>query len=373
MPPPDAVLNNVGQATQSVGQVGQQVVEIVGNDLFFGNSLGLWVRAAVIFASIFIPILVLKFFAKKVYKNHKKEYGDQITAKVFLFSCLSKINFFVAIFIALFPALESLTLPGKVGATAKYLFVVSLFIQILIWANDTLNLYGQIYLQKNPTAQTSMNVFSLMWKVITFALIIVIMLDQLGFNITALIAGLGVGGIAIAFALQNVLSDVFGSLAIILDKPFKVGDYIQVGAYEGIVENVGLKTTRVRSSWGELLIFSNNELIKSTIQNFGEVRERRISLMVGVTYETPHEKLIKIPEIIRNAVFSQKSTSIGHVTLKKLADSSLNFEVWYFIQEIEGRNWREIEHNINLEIIRLFEKDGISFAYPTRTVYTKSF
>jgi small-conductance mechanosensitive channel len=354
-------------------EIVNQFGQLVSGDLILGNTLVQWIAAAVIFVSVFIPLMALKLFSKKVYRKHKTEYEDQITAKVFLFSNLAKINFFVTIGIALFPAIESLSMPASMDVAAKYLFIVSIFVQILIWANNTLNLYGLIYLQKNPTAQTSMNVFSLMWKVITFALIIVVMLDQLGFNITALIAGLGVGGIAIAFALQNVLSDVFGSLAIILDKPFKVGDYIQVGSFEGTVENVGLKTTRVRSSWGELLIFSNNELIKSTIQNFGEVQERRISLMVGVTYETPHEKLLKIPEIIRTAVFSQKGTSIGHVTLKQLAESSLNFQVWYFIQEIESIKWREIEHNINLEIVRLLEKNGISFAYPTRTVYTKNF
>src|SRR5690606_35003722 len=115
--------------------------------------------------------------------------------------------------------------------------------------------------QKHPNAVTSLGVFTLMWKVAAFTLIIVIMLDQLGFNITALLAGLGVGGIAIAFALQNVLSDVFGSLAIILDKPFRIGDSIQIGSFAGRVEKVGLKTTRVRSSVGEQLIFSNNELL----------------------------------------------------------------------------------------------------------------
>jgi small-conductance mechanosensitive channel len=354
-------------------EVVNQVGDLVSKDLILGNSLVFWIRAAIIFASVFIPILAIKIFSKKVYKKHLATQDDEINAKIFIFSVLSKINFFITIIIALYPAFESLNFPSKLEAAAKYIFIVAIFLQILIWANDILNLYAQKYVQKNPAAATSMNVFSLIWKVIAFALIIVIMLDQLGFNITALIAGLGVGGIAIAFALQNVLSDVFGSLAIILDKPFKVGDYIQVGTFEGTVENVGLKTTRVRSVWGELLIFSNNELIKSTIQNFEAVREKRISLMVGVTYETPHDKLTKIPEIIRTAVFSQKSTTMGHVILKQLADSSLNFEVWYFIQQNEAVKWREIQHNVNLEIVRLLEKEGISFAYPTRTVYTKSF
>lgn len=353
-------------------EVVDQVKEVVHTNLIWGNSLVDWTRAAIIFVAILLVAGIVRFVARKLRKKHLAERQDELPFKLFLYSNLGMLSFFVTCFIAQYPALMSLEVSARALKISKYLFTIAIFSQILIWANNTLNLYGQKYIQKHPDSVTAMNVFSLMWKVAAYTIIVLVMLDQLGFNINALIAGLGVGGIAVAFALQNVLSDVFGSLAIIFDKPFKVGDTIKIGEFMGRVEKVGLKTTRVRSGVGELLVFSNNELLKSIIQNFGDLQERRISQLIGVTYETPHEKLSKVPELIRQAIFSQPNTSVDHITLRQFADSSLNYEVWYFIRIDSNNLWLEIEHKINLEIIRLFEKEGISFAYPTRTVYTKN-
>ncbi len=353
-------------------QIVEQVKDLVTEDLILGNPLLAWVRAAIIIAIVLVGVSGIRLFARRLRKKHLEAHQDDISVKLIILSNLGMLNYLVAVFIAQYFAIMSLAVSARAYRISKYLFIIAVFMQILIWANNTLNLYGQKYIQRNPSSITAMSVFSLMWKVAAFTLIFLVMLDQLGFNITALLAGLGVGGIAIAFALQNVLSDVFGSLAIIFDKPFKVGDTIQIGTFIGRVEKVGLKTTRVRSLRGEQLVFSNNELLKSTVQNFGDLQERRISQVIGVTYETSHDKLKKVPEIIKEAIFSQPNTSLDHITLKQFADSSLNFEVQYYIRIAEEAPWLQIEHNINLEIIRLFEKEGISFAYPTRTVYTKN-
>ena len=353
-------------------EVVSTVTKVATGDLILGNPLIDWIRAAIIVGVVILITGAIKFAAKTICKKHFSETDDEITFRSFLFSNIAKLNFVVACFIALYPAILTLEMRPKVYLIAKYLFIIAIFSQILIWASNTLELYGKKYLQQHPDSATAMNVFSLMWKIAAYTIIIIVMLDQLGFNINALIAGLGVGGIAVAFALQNVLGDVFGSLAIIFDKPFKVGDVIQIGSFTGRVEKVGLKTTRVRSQRGEQLVFSNNELLKSTIQNFGDLQERRVTMLLGVTYETPFETLKKVPEVVREAIFSRKNTSVDHVTLKEFAESSINFEVWYYIKITEDQTWPEIEHEINLEIVRLFEKSGISFAYPTRTVYTKS-
>lgn len=353
-------------------QVVEQVKEVVHTDLFLGNSIVDWTRALIILFAVLLSLGAVRLVARKLRKKHIAEKQDELPFKLFLYSNLGMLSFFVGFFIAQYPAVMSLAVSARAYKISKYLFIIAIFSQILIWTSNTLNLYGQRYIKANPDSVTAMNVFSLMWKVAAYTIIVLVMLDQLGFNINALIAGLGVGGIAVAFALQNVLSDVFGSLAIIFDKPFKVGDTIKIGEFMGRVEKVGLKTTRVRSGVGEQLVFSNNELLKSTIQNFGDLQERRISQVIGVTYETSYEKLAKIPELIRKAIFSQSNTSVDHITLRQFADSSLNYEVWYFIRIADDTPWLEIEHLINLEIIRLFEKEGISFAYPTRTVYTKT-
>jgi len=353
-------------------QVVDQVREVVHTDLILGNSLVDWTRAFVILFTVLLILWTVRLVARKLRKKHIAEKNDELPFKLFLYSNLGMLSLTVGFFIAQYPAVVSLAVSARAYRISKYLFIIAVFAQILIWASNTLNLYGQKYIQQHPDSVTAMNVFSLMWKVAAYTIIILVMLDQLGFNINALIAGLGVGGIAIAFALQNVLSDVFGSLAIIFDKPFKVKDTIQIGTFIGKFEKVGLKTTRVRSQRGELLVFSNNELLKSTIQNFGDLQERRVMIIVGVTYETPYEKLKKIPEVMKEAIFSQKNTSLDNITLKQLADSSINFEVSYFIKITDEFKWLEIEHNVNLEIVRMMEKEGISFAYPTRTVYTKN-
>lgn len=353
-------------------QVVDQVREVVHSDLFLGNSLVDWTRAGVILFSLLAILWCVRLIARNLRRKHIAKKQDELPIKLFIYSNLGMISITVGFFIAQYPAVASLTFPDRTYIISKYLFIIAIFAQILIWASNTLNLYAQKYIQQHPDSVTAMNVFSLMWKVAAYTIIVLVMLDQLGFNINALIAGLGVGGIAVAFALQNVLSDVFGSLAIIFDKPFKVKDTIQIGTFIGTVEKVGLKTTRVRSQRGELLVFSNNELLKSTIQNFGDLQERRVMIIVGVTYETPYEKLKKVPDVMKEAIFSQKNTSLDHIVLKQLADSSINFEVSYFIKISDEFKWLEIEHNVNLEIIRMMEKEGISFAYPTRTVYTKT-
>lgn len=353
-------------------EVVTQVKEIATRDLILGNSLLDWITAAAIIVVVLAIVFGVRFIAKKLRDYYKKIYLEEIPVKLFIYSNLSKMNYYVSIFIAQYFAILSLKVPDKILRLSKSLMIVAIFVQFLIWANNTLNKYGYNYIRRNPSAATSMNVFSLIWKIVAFSLIILGMLDQLGFNITTLLAGLGIGGIAVAFALQNVLSDIFGSMAIILDKPFKVGDNIQIGNFTGRVEKVGLKTTRVRSVVGELLVFSNNELLKSTIQNYGGQQERRIIQVIGVTYETPYEKLQKVPEFIREAIFSQPNTSVDRVTLREFGDSSLNFEAVYFVRITPEQTWLQIEHNVNLEIVRILEKEGISFAYPTRTVYTKN-
>ena len=353
-------------------EVVEQVKGMVTKDLIWGNSIVDWAVAASIVVGAILIVFLVRFFSKKLRDRYRQKYTEKVPIKLFIYSNLCKTKYWVAVLVSQYFAFLALLVTPKILQASKFLMIVAIFVQILIWVNNTLDKYGYNYIRKNPSAATSMNVFSIIWKIVAFSLILLVMLDQLGFNITALLAGLGIGGIAVAFALQNVLSDVFGSMAIILDKPFKIGDMIQIGNFTGRVERVGLKTTRVRSLVGELLVFSNNELLKSTIQNYGGQQERRVIQTIGVTYETPYEKLEMVPQLIRDAIFSRPNTTVDRVTLRQFADSSLNFEIVYFIQITPEKSWLDIEHEINMEIVRNLEKEGISFAYPTRTVYTKN-
>jgi small-conductance mechanosensitive channel len=193
-------------------------------------------------------------------------------------------------------------------------------------------------------------------------------LDNVGIDVTALVAGLGVGGIAVALAVQNVLGDLFASLSIALDKPFTLGDFLIIDDYMGSVEHIGLKTTRIRSLSGEQLVFSNTDLLKSRIKNYGRMFERRVVFKIGVTYQTPRDKIELIPTIIREAIESQEPVRFDRSHFQAYGDFSLLFETVYYVLKPDYNLYMDIQQAINLEIHRRFEQESIEFAYPTQTL-----
>jgi small-conductance mechanosensitive channel len=197
-----------------------------------------------------------------------------------------------------------------------------------------------------------------------WVVVLLLALDNLGVNVTALVAGLGIGGIAVALATQNILSDAFASLSIVLDRPFVVGDFIVVDSLMGRVEHIGLKTTRVRSPSGEEIIFANSELLKSRIRNYRGSYERRVVFSVGVTYETPHAKLARIPTNIREIIEAQEHARFERAHFAKLAESALIFEVVYYVLSSDETLFMDIQHAINLALYVRFQKDGVEFATP---------
>ncbi len=205
-------------------------------------------------------------------------------------------------------------------------------------------------------------------RVIVIALGVLLILQSLGINVGTLIAGLGIGGLAIALAAQSILGDLFASITIAADKPFTVGEDIQVGEQSGKVEYIGLKTTRIRSANGELLIFSNTDLLKNPIRNYKRMYERRVVRSVGVIYQTPSAKLAAVPKMFEDIVGLHKEARFERAHLKNLGSSSLDFELVYWVKSPELRLSMDLGHAINLAIIQRFEKEGIEFAYPTQTL-----
>lgn len=189
---------------------------------------------------------------------------------------------------------------------------------------------------------------------------------------TALVAGLGVGGIAVALAAQNILGDLFASLTIVFDKPFLIGDFIIVGEHLGTVEHIGLKTTRLRSLTGEQLVFSNTDLLNSRIRNFKRMQERRIVFTIGVSYGTPYHAIAAIPGIIRNIVEDTAQVRFDRAHFKEYGTYSLNFEVVYWVLSPEFALYMDIQQQINLEIFRRFEEEGIQFALPMQNLYLRN-
>ena len=197
-------------------------------------------------------------------------------------------------------------------------------------------------------------------------------LDNFGFNITTLVASLGIGGIAVALAVQNILGDLFASLSIALDKPFVNGDFVVIDDMMGTVKHIGLKTTRIQSLGGEELIFSNGDLLKSRIRNYKRMAERRIVFEIGVVFGTPAEKLRHINDIVRDVVGSHADARLDRTHFKKIGASSLDFEVVYYVLVPDYNRYMDVQQAINLQLIERLDAQGIDFAFPTQTLHIAS-
>lgn len=219
---------------------------------------------------------------------------------------------------------------------------------------------------------THLGIVGFLLSVFLWSILTLVTLNNLGFNITALVASLGIGGVAVALAVQNILGDLFASLSIAIDKPFLVGDFIVVDDLMGTVKHVGLKTTRLQSLGGEELIFSNNDLLKSRIRNYKRMWERRIVFGFGVGYDTPVEKVELLSSEVRKIVEAQEHARFDRAHFKGFGSSSLDFEVVYYVQNPDYLAYMDSQQAINLAMMRRFAELGVKFAYPTQTVHVAS-
>ncbi len=246
-------------------------------------------------------------------------------------------------------------------------------IQVAIWGLYLLKNWRKVYIdrriQQDPSSSAALGLMYTISQVAFLSVVVLIGLSNAGVDISALIAGMGVGGIAIALAAQNVLGDLLASLSIVLDKPFVVGDTITSGAQTGTVEHIGIKTTRLKSISGEQLVISNKDLLESRIQNFKRMEERRVVLKFGVTYGTSLETLQKIPDWIKPLVEMREKLRFDRCHFAGFGDSSLDFELVFFILHPDYLPFMDLKQEILLEIYKKFAEEKVDFAFPSQSVY----
>jgi small-conductance mechanosensitive channel len=250
-------------------------------------------------------------------------------------------------------------------------------LQVGLWGNALiahgLADYQRRHLTEDAEAVTSVRAAGFLARLLLFTLVVLLVLDNIpGVDVTALIAGLGIGGIAVALAVQNILADLFASFSISLDKPFAIGDFIVVGEYMGTVENIGLKTTRLRSLSGEQLVIANDDLLRSRIRNYRRMSERRVVFGFGIVYQTAYRKLQGVTAMVREIIEGTEQTRFDRAHFKAYGDSALEFEVVYYVLAPDYSRYMDIQESINLALFRRFEEEGVEFAYPTRTLYLRS-
>ena len=268
-----------------------------------------------------------------------------------------------------------LELPARLESLVEKIALAALVLQFALWGTRLLTRWlaqrAEAARGTDPEAATTVTLLGFIGRVVIWALALLFGLDQLGFDVTALVAGLGIGGIAVALAVQNILGDLFASAAIVLDKPFMVGDFIIVGDKLGTVEKVGLKTTRVRSLWGEQLVFTNAQLLNAQIRNFKQMQERRIVFEIRVSFETPADKLRAISGWLKAAVEAQPDVRFDRAHFKECGESALVYEIVYYVLSGDYNVYMDRQQAINLAIFERFAQEGVRFAYPTRTLYIR--
>lgn len=282
---------------------------------------------------------------------------------------------FLLLLPAVFAGARALTLPSEAMAVIRTGAILSMIAQGALWGSGLVDQWLQRYRRRrgasDPSAVMTINAFRFAAAVGIWAIAIVAAIDSLGFEVSALVAGLGIGGVAVALATQNILGDLFASLSIVLDKPFVIGDVIMVDDIIGAVETIGLKTTRIRSLSGEEIVVSNGDLLKSRIRNFKRMQDRRIVFRIGVVYETPPEKLERIVTLVRNMIEARPNTRFDRGHFAALGAASYEFEFAYYVNSPEYDDYMDVQEAINFAIVRTFAAEGIEFAFPTQTVFLR--
>lgn len=335
---------------------------------YFGNTLYDYIIAASIFIiSIFI-IAIIKYMVKKyLYKSGvpdlEKSEHKYINFKKYLVPLLYLNSFYIAF--------ESLVIPKHIEKIVQTIFIILTTYYIVKFIGRVLNLILTGYINKSDeeSGKKKIKALTSLFNVLVYVLGFLFLLDNLGINVTAIVAGLGIGGIAVALAAQALLGDLFSYFVIFFDRPFEIGDFITVDTKSGTIEQIGIKSTKIRSLSGELIIVSNSNLTNSRIHNFKALKRRRFVFNLGVTYQTEPEKLKMIPVIIADIIKDYEGIELDRCTFASFGDSALTFETVLFYNSPDYKEFMFLMDKINLRIFEEFNKQNINFAYPTQTIF----
>ena len=341
------------------------------NYVILGYDLTAWAIALGIGTAVCLLLYLVKGLVVRrlaVFAATTTTYLDDIAVKV-----LSATNPLFMLVIGVVAGAQSLDLSEPRATLLSRLAIAALLLQVARWGDIGVHAWLQHYrtrrVGQDAASTTSTAAVGFVVRTVIWLVVILMILDNFGVNITTLVASLGIGGIAVALALQNILGDLFSSLSIVLDKPFVVGDFITVDDIAGTVEYVGLKSTRIRGLGGEQVVFSNSDLLKSRIRNFKRMQTRRIVFGIGVTYETSKQQVRAIPGILREVVQAQENVDFDRAHFKSFGPSSLDFETVYIMKTPDYGAYMDVQQAINMALFDRFGSEGIEFAYPTQTLY----
>lgn len=337
---------------------------------FFGVSTQSWLIAAAIALGAILTLRVVKGILVRYFARIAKR--TSLKADDVMLAVLEATRGFFYLAIGLWLAVEYVALSAEQTRWVRVATSLLGLVQIGLWLQAGVRKTTEVWSDKadgDGDTRTMASAISFIAKLVIWSVLLLTALSTLGFEISALLAGLGVGGIAAALAVQNLLGDVFASLSIYFDRPFELGDFIIVGSQLGTVERVGLRTTRVRSLGGEQIVFPNADLTSSRIHNYKRMEQRRIVFGFGVRYSTPAALLERIPQLIQRLIEEQPDVRFDRAHFKEYGQFALTFEVVYYVLSPDYNVYMDRQQAVNLGIFKAFEELGIEFALPTRTVH----
>ena len=342
------------------------------NRPFMGNTILAYLVSAAIFLGVLIALPIIKRFVLRYLKilsqRTKNDFDD------LLHDLLRRIvGPLVYVFTALYFATALLTVQENIVRLLHALFVIVVTVKVAQIIQgivaEGIRRWTEWTAREDPTAAAMLRNINWVVTFLIWATTVLFILTNLGVNVTAGVAGLGIGGVAVALAAQAVLGDAFSSFAIFMDKPFNVGDFIIVGDLLGTVEHVGFKTTRIRSLGGEELIFANSDLTSSRIKNYKRMRERRVTFSVGVIYQTPVEKVKMIPPTIKRVIEEHDNARFDRAHFRNFGDFALIYEIVYYVLSADYNMYMDLQQSINFRLMEEFKKAELQFAYPTQQLY----
>lgn len=355
-------------------------IDIVGQvrTLIDTNTVhGVIVACSVVFAvlaSFWLVRQVVVIRLRRISRGTKTHVDDVAVA------VLSDIRFWCVLTVGLALGSQALSLPPGFSRIIRVVTVLVVGVQLLITSRLVVDAVIARLLEKgkgrdgkpDPSLASGVIIIRFIATLVLGVLLVLLILANLGVEITPLLTGLGIGGIAIALAAQKILGDLFGSLTILFDKPFQVGDVIKVAEFVGTVEKIGVKTTRVRSVNGEMLVMTNTDLLESRLQNFQQMQERRVTASIDITYETPAAKRAALPGIVQQIISQQTEARFDRCHCKALAAYAVQFEYVYFVSSPDHATHVRIQHAINMKLLEVFAQEKIDFAYPTTVQFYRS-
>jgi small-conductance mechanosensitive channel len=332
---------------------------------------------AVAFLIVFVGLCLIFWFIRGVVLHRVKAMAEKTHTSFDdqLVELIESVRGWVLVLVALYAALQAFVLPETAAKFASGIFYLVVAWQVIDVSTRFLEYFMTRLMERgskggdvDPNTKTAAHMISLIARIVLWALGALFVLSNLGIEVGSLIAGLGIGGIAIAFALQGVLGDLFASLSIYLDKPFRLGDFIVIGTDMGVVEKIGIKSTRIRTLQGEELVVSNTELTTARVQNFKKMQRRRVVMTFGVTYETPQDKLKEIPGVVSRIFEALEDASLDRAHFASFGDSALIYELVYFVETSDYAKFMDIQQTFNFDLMARFAEMGVDFAYPTQTI-----